>query len=461
MSQLDPKKRIVLLNQVQDEAVEAVRNNGYNGVVQLPTGSGKTIILLKTLIKALEDGIVNQGDEIWILAEEIQARRKTFFEDEIPKFKEIFGHDILVLVDLKFYSYVVAPRYYKQFLESTKEAPKFIFMDEVECMMTPLASETLKFQEHGVKMVGVTGTLMATKNLHEVEEEAYQSEVFTRQKKVTRYVNKGQLFQMFLPVVYFKSIDWFVDTGLLSPIETTIIYHKLSDKVKVEITKGKKATKKTKAKLPWMGSEYEYWEFWNRLGRNPTIEATFRTRIFQQLLPQFLYTQPSKTFIGKRLVEILKDRKVLFFSPRIESLKLMDIPVAEDVYEEVPLKSNPNKTKRKKVKTVSDWLNEFDEAESIVLGSSKRLQRGVTLGGIDTLVIFLSGKSNTVLCQALGRIRRWKYGKIGQVFIIVTKGTYEERWLEEAQIIRDYKGKEIGRLDLNIVKEIPSTRLWD
>ncbi len=413
------------------------------------------------IIQALEDGVLNQGDEVWILAEEVKARKKTFFKDEIPKFQEIFGHDILALVDLKFYSYNIAPKYYNQYVEGLKPAPKMICCDEIEAGLTGKYSKFLGFLKHGVKILGFTGTLMATKNLYEVEEDTYQPDFFTRQKKVTKNVNKGQMFNMFLPVIFSRTAAWALEIGLLSPIETTIIYHKLSDKTQVQITKGKKATKNTPAKPPWFGSEKEYWDFWNKLARLPTVEQGFKTNVFQMILPRFLYTQPSKIYVGKKLVEILKGRKVLFFAPRNESLREMGIPVAEEVYKRVPLKSNPKRTKRVKVKEVSDWLEEFDKAESIILGSSKRLQRGVTLEGIDTLVIFLSGKSNTVLVQSLGRLRRYVHGKVGKVFIIVTKDTYEERWLEKAQIITDYKGKEVGRVDLNIVKRIPSYRLWD
>lgn len=454
MSHLKTKERLILLNKIQEEAVDAVEKNGFIGTIHLPTGLGKSIVLMKCIMRGFTK-IIDKGDEIWILAEEVKARKKTFFEDEIPKFQEIFGHDILDLFNVKFYSYNIAPKYYKEFLEGKRTAPKMILCDEVEASLSKEFHKYLNFLQHGVKIIGFTATLMATKNLYETEEETFQSEFFTKSKKITKSVNKGQMFQMFLPVVYSKSIRWAIDSGLLSPIETTIIYHKLSSKIKVKITKGKEG------KPSWIDTEKKFWDFWNKLARSKNISEGFRTMIFKQKLPKFLFTQPSKVFIGKKLIELLQGRKILVFSPRIDNLIAMGIPVAEDIYEQIPLKTDPSRTKKIKVKTVSDWLNEFGLADSYILGSCKRLQRGVTLDGIDSLIIFLSGKSNTTLEQILGRLRRPVYRKIGKVFIIVTEDTYEEKWFEEAQIIRDYKGKEIGRLDLNIVKKIPSYSLWN
>lgn len=41
-----------------------------------------------------DNGILVKGDSVAILAEEVRARERTFFEQEIPKFKEIFEFDI-------------------------------------------------------------------------------------------------------------------------------------------------------------------------------------------------------------------------------------------------------------------------------------------------------------------------------------------------------------------------------
>ncbi len=44
MSKLDPKKRIVLLNQMQEEAVQAAKANEYVGTIQMATGLGNRFV---------------------------------------------------------------------------------------------------------------------------------------------------------------------------------------------------------------------------------------------------------------------------------------------------------------------------------------------------------------------------------------------------------------------------------
>lgn len=44
MSKLRPKKRIEILNQVQEEAVGAVKQNNYIGTIKLPTGLGNIFV---------------------------------------------------------------------------------------------------------------------------------------------------------------------------------------------------------------------------------------------------------------------------------------------------------------------------------------------------------------------------------------------------------------------------------
>jgi len=102
------KRNIEKLNFHQDQAVEAWVKNDFKGTFMLFPGAGKTFASMKAAYKLLDLGRIKKGDTIVFMAETI-VREKTVFEDELPKFKDIFGKDVLADFDLQFRCYQAMP----------------------------------------------------------------------------------------------------------------------------------------------------------------------------------------------------------------------------------------------------------------------------------------------------------------------------------------------------------------
>lgn len=443
MSELKPELRLKKLNILQKEAVTAIANNGFKGMVIMPTGTGKSFTKFKTILKALETGTIAEGDEVWILAEEVMARRNTYFNEEVPKFNKILSIDLLSLINLKFYSHKIAPKYYRQCASGEKKLPKLILVDECECLFTALGIEALKFVDLKVPIVGFSATDGATMQVFRdaVEMPTYQTDQSTKKKVITDKINKGQISQIYMPIIYEKTLDWAIKEGILSPFVTTVIEHFLCTEVgknPVVITKGNEKQNKD----PWIGSEQQYLDFWMELALKPTVEYGFRITIKSRMIPRFLFTLGSKVELGKKLIPALErlNRKSLIFGPQ---LKWLEQFVPHVAYKENTLQ----------------LLEDLNEGKIKTVGSSKRLSRGVTIKGLDTVVIFLQGKSNGRFTQILGRLLRYQYQKIGKLIIVVTRNTYEEKWFEEQLKMRNYKGRVVKTLDLNITKRLKSYQI--
>lgn len=343
-----------------------------------------------------ENGILVKGDTIAILAEEVKARKRTFFEQEIPSFNKIFNFDISKMFDLHFYHYTTFAK--------NKIIPKAIACDEVETSFSP---ENIKCFAKPIKYImGFTGTTAATAPVYRNKSEQgfRQSDFDTKRKMITDFANKGQCFEIFCPIVYEYNMEQGISDGILSDFRTTIIEHELSNTEQVQITKN------------WKGSEKKYYEWWKQFAfKTPEVTG----RVLGQQLPRFLASYPSKLKMAKKIIPHLKDRKTLIFSKELSFLRELTDNVSEDYYVIDGQRYNTvkdfriakgisgrlNKTHYKtKEKVLSNVVaDRFDADEINIIGSANRLQRGITLKGLNTLLIFINSKQYHTLVQQLGK----------------------------------------------------------
>lgn len=460
--------RIEKLNAIQDEAVNALKKDNYVGTLKLATGVGKSMTSLKAIHKMYKDGILVKGDTISLLAEEVRARERTFFEQEIPKYKKLFGFDILHHFDIKF-------NHYNTFARNNVQ-PKVLILDEADCAFS---QERIKLFDKNVPyIIGLTGTTADTSPVYRDKSEQgfRQTDFETKAKLVTDFANKGQCFQIFCPIVYEYGMEDGIKNEILSDFRTTIITHNLDNYNNcIQITK------------KWKGTEQKYYSFWMRTIFKPRFNQGFRSKMLSKEIPRFLYKLPSKINLAKLIIPHLKGRKTLIFARELEFLRQLTPNVAEDYYiingkkvTDLPAwkrKNNINTRKRLKIGangieeyckvSAEEILDKFDEGKIDIVASSKRLQRGITLKGLNTLVIFVSSKQYDTLAQMLGRLVRWEKGKIGEVIIVITKGTMEEKWYEESRKIKNYKNKVVGNLDMREYRiidghslRLENFRLW-
>ena len=101
-------ERIKKLNEVQGEALQALEDHNFRGTISLCPGGGKTITSFKALYRMRELGLIQNNAKVVFLAE-TKVREKTVWEDEIPKYKNLYGRDVLSDFNMVFHCHQSKP----------------------------------------------------------------------------------------------------------------------------------------------------------------------------------------------------------------------------------------------------------------------------------------------------------------------------------------------------------------
>jgi len=143
-----------------------------------------------------------------------------------------------------------------------------------------------------------------------------------------------------------------------------------------------------------------------------------------QARKQFIANNPRKIEVTNLILEHRKDKKAITFSPTIK--------VAEKITYGGVLHSGQTRKKR------SVTLEEFNEMKTGVLNTSKALNVGADIQGVNLGIILGIDSSKTTLVQRTGRIIRYSPDKEAEIFILVIKGTVEEAWFEKSNEVSSY-----------------------
>jgi len=421
----------MIQDQIQNEAVDAWEQSGYIGTLNLGVGAGKTFCFFKSLYKLQEAGLLTSDDLVVFKAERSNRWENTVVP-EADKFESIFGKNPVRDFKIEFTTYQA----------NSDKAGVFECWDECHDAATggrvsQIVESTAKFK------LGLTGT--PNEQMYVFPDKAvpklYMSSEQLENKLITDQVTKGNIYAMFCPIVYTKTEEELIDLEVLSPFETVIIWHELDELVKnCEITK------------TWKVSEKEWWEkrksyaqklFAQAYSIDDPNDRTRKGLIFQasQILKvrmsKFLYTLKSKVPVTKKLLNFIDTPTILF-----------------SVEKELLWEFTDNVVDTKKDAT--QLVAKFNSGDINVIATSKALQQGVTLTGLQNIILVTFQSSSGQLIQTIGRVIRRVEGKVGRVYIIVAKDTYEEKWLVEMQKVKDSKGRKTRKVNLNVVAEIES-----
>ncbi len=420
----------MIQDDIQNEAVDAWEAAGYIGTLNLGVGAGKTFCFFKSLYRLQEKGLLTSNDLVVFKAERSNRWENTVVP-EADKFESIFGKNPVKDFKIEFYTY--------QALVDTSHA-KFSCLDEIHSGASAQYHVNLLQALNGY-VLGLTGTPdehmylfpdKAVPKLHMTQEQI-------ESKQITFQTTKGDLLRMYCPIVYTKTEEELIDLEVLSPFETVIIYHNLDNTVKnYNIT------------AAWKVTEQEYWEkrksYANKLFAQGYSVDDPRTRkgliyqasqIIKVQMPKFLYKLKSKVNVVKQLLNLI-DTPTILFSVEKELLWELTENVVDDKKDAVRL------------------VTQFNAGEIDVIATSKALQQGVTLKGLQNIILVTFQSSSGQLIQTIGRVIRRVEGKVGRVYIIVARDTYEEKWLAEMQKVKDSKGRKTRKVNLNVVAEIES-----
>ena len=92
-----------------------------------------------------------------------------------------------------------------------------------------------------------------------------------------------------------------------------------------------------------------------------------------------------------------------------------------------------NRTKKQKELAI----DEFKDGNINVLCSTKALNQGLDIPNADMGIICgLTSKSLSMI-QRIGRLIRYKKGKVGEIYILYVEDSQEEKWLKKAVKLLD------------------------
>lgn len=142
----------------------------------------------------------------------------------------------------------------------------------------------------------------------------------------------------------------------------------------------------------------------------------------------FIHNHPKKIEITNYILEHRPDSKAITFSPTIK--------VAEKI--KYGYVCHSKQTKKKRALTLQD----FNELDKGVLNTSKALDVGADIQGLNLAIILCNTSSKTQKTQRIGRAIRFVPNKESEVFTLVLKGTVEEEWFRKSS-----EGKQFYTID--------------
>lgn len=224
-------------------------------------------------------------------------------------------------------------------------------------------------------------------------------------------IKKEILKNLGLKVIYHLTLDQAVRLGFVAPYKITVVTVPLNDKDK-DVTGGTK-------KVPFMTTEKATSDYMNRtiqgamFDKSPSGKARLKFAILRRM--QFIYKLKSKTKVIKFLLEnvISQDDRTLIFCGSIAQ--------AEDV---CPYKYHS--------KSGDKDYNAFKAEEINRLSCVKAINEGHNFPGVDSGIIGQLNSKEKDLVQRIGRLIRYRPGHEAHIYIVVSEGTQDEKWLESA-----------------------------
>jgi len=138
----------------------------------------------------------------------------------------------------------------------------------------------------------------------------------------------------------------------------------------------------------------------------------------------FVMNHPDKIDITRKILEARPFSKAITFSGTIKQAEKIGIGSVV----------HSGKTKKKNRLTIEEFL----AMPTGVINSSKSLNEGVDIPGLNLAVILTNSSSPNEKIQRIGRVIRKEEGKIAEIFTLVIKGTIEEKWFENSSQYSSY-----------------------
>ena len=384
-------ERIKKLEEVQRQAYQAWLNADGIGTINVATGVGKTFIAFKCLYYGVKRGIIPAKAKVIFYAE--TDVREATLEEEKTKFKSIYGFDVDEDFDISFVCY-----------QANKPLQADVkILDEIHFLGEKLMKQ---FEGDTCKMIGLTATTSESTIVNQIT-----------------FLTKETIINSLAPVCFRYPLSKAIEEGVLSPYQTTIVEHTLDSKTPY-IRKSKKA--------PNVMTEEAFYAF-NKYQSTVTFN-TFLKQKYGRALAKMLWGLRSKVNTVKALLKTLTG-KTIIFGVELDLLEL----ITENIV-------SGRKNKEENAKLIED----FNSGEIDLIASCKKLKQGITLEGVENCILVSYYSTSTDLIQQLGRVVRFVPDKMANLYIIVTQGTLEVRWVDKMVIVRDGSGQITDTIKLNL-----------
>ncbi|MBE9490691.1 MAG: DEAD/DEAH box helicase family protein [Bacteroidetes bacterium] len=365
---------------IQQRALQHWLNKDKTGTCQIITGLGKTFISLHALYTMPRD-----YSKIHLFLAE-QVDRVKDLRDDIEKYNKLFKRDVLNDYNLQFYCYQTVYKWKNRNFG-------LVIADEIHDSITPAYSK-FYFNNQYEAIIGLSATVaLSTKYIID-----------------NKVITKGMYLNKIAPICFTYSIDDGQKDKTARELNIYVIYNELDN-----INKTVKAGNKKKPFYQTEKAAYSYWNKQHKLAwfEEDDEKRQLRIRITAHKRSSILYNLESKVKIAKRLLNNLH-KKTIIFGNSIPSL----------------LKITPNVISSKNPDVVNNRLRDDFDADKIkTIGSFKKLKQGANLNNLDNCIIMSYYSTDKDFIQRIGRLRN--NNTVGNVFILLTKETQEEKWFDK------------------------------
>jgi superfamily II DNA or RNA helicase len=373
---IDIRKR-----EIQSDAVKAWKEADMIGTIELATGMGKTFISLDCMSE------LPKGSKVLFLAETTQ--REVDLMEDIRRYRELFGVDILSHVDLEFACYQSACRW---------KGRKFdlVCADEIHDSISEVYMQFYRNNRYD-RLLGLSATVRSSRT--------YVIDGVEMSKEV--------ILDDIAPVCFTYDVGDGQRDGTGRRLDFHVIYHHL-DRETRNIPGGNDRAR-------FMSTEektYRYYDdlFWQGV----YSKKDFLVKRAMSSRAKLLYSLPSKVAAVRKLLGII-DGKTVLFSNDLDSLETITPNVVR----------SPRKGEAKKERDAMNMRirNDFDLNRIRDIGSFKMLKQGANLKEADNVILISYYSTLLDLVQKIGRLRK-NGEKRGNVYILVTVGTQEQKWFD-------------------------------
>lgn len=396
---------------VQQEALQALKDNNYSGTIVLSVGTGKS----KVAIDAIKE-----GKKQIVLIVSPRENLKENWKKELEKWKFEPIENRKNCYEYKETTYYItveniqtAYKYHPKLINSLD----LLIVDEIHTVAEEYFHLIELAKEYQVPIIGLTGTPN--------KKDEFKRDVLYKE----------------LPIIY-EYLDSAED-GIVNKINYYLYQYELTDDYKVVVgTKDKKWLTGELKQYTYLEQQYELakglmWELgatdyftqsllWMREGNIRQKEAGRKFFYAIKNRKDFLWNLSSSVDIATKIKNGLlanKDNKILLFS---------ELTQQSEKLSPYNIHSKTGDTAKKTLEQNTMILEKFNKGEIRELSSCLSLTLGLNLTQTNWAIFESFSGSDTNSKQKSGRLNRLKVDDIANVLVILPVGTQAEQWYANA-----------------------------